>query len=128
MMIDGSGFEKLADDIQAEAESLHGEVGQVVSKGAVNIKKQIRRDFSGSPHFKGVTNISYNRKVSANSIEAEIGPYVDSEGFGSLVGIAIHGDSRGGGGTVPDPLVALKAEEPRFMGALLDLAGAVLDE
>jgi hypothetical protein len=134
MIIDGSGFEKLAGDIQTEADSFHGEVGKVVSKGALNIKQQIKKDFRASRHFSSskpgniASQVSYNRKVLANSVEAEIAPFVDQEGFGSLVGIAIHGGSRGGGGTVPDPIVALKAEEPQFLEALLDLAGAVLDE
>lgn len=128
MIIDASDFNALGDDLRSAAEHLHSGVGGVVSKGALNIKRQIQKDFRGDKSFEGVTDIRYNRKVSPNSVEADIGPYVDSEGFGSLVGIAIHGGSRGGGGTVPDPLLALRAEEPKFVEALLGLTGGVLND
>ncbi|UYL88299.1 hypothetical protein SEA_EVEPICKLES_12 [Arthrobacter phage EvePickles] len=130
MIIDTSGLDDLAGDIRAAPDALMGEVGKVVSKGALNIKQQIQRDFRGSRHFSNaiVANVRYNRKVLASSAEAEIAPYVDQEGFGSLVGIAVHGASRGGGGTVPDPIHALLAEAPGFEQALLNLAGTVLDE
>lgn len=128
------GFEELAADMNAAAGTLHKDVTQVVSKGALNIKQQIKNDFRASRHFGStkpggvVANVRYNRKVTASSIEAEIAPFVDDDGFGSLVGVALYGGSRGGGGTVADPLLALQAEEPAFMAAILDLAGAVLDE
>lgn len=134
MIIDSSGFDELAADISAAPDVLMPEVAKVVSKGALNIKQQIRNDFKSSRHFGSfkpgaiVANVRYNRKVMASSAEAEIAPFVDQEGFGSLVGIAVHGGSRGGGGTVADPLIALLAESPGFEKALLDLAGAVLDE
>jgi hypothetical protein len=130
MSIEASGFDELASDMRASANSLMPEVGKVVSKGALNIKQQIQKDFRGSRHFGSaiVPNVRYNRKLLANSAEAEIAPFVDQEGFGSLVGIAVHGASRGGGGTVPDPLNALLAEAPGFEQALLNLAGTVLDE
>lgn len=134
MTIDSSGFEELAADMQAAPDDLMPEVGKVVSKGALNIKKHIQKDFRGSRHFGSgkpgaiVANVRYNRKVHVSSAEAEIAPFVDQEGFGSLVGIALHGGSRGGGGTVADPLNALLAEAPGFERALLDLAGTVLDE
>jgi hypothetical protein len=120
--------------MRAASDKLMPEIGQVVSKGAVNVKNQIRKDFQGSRHFGSskpggiVANVRYNRKILSNSAEAEIAPFVDQEGFGSLVGIALHGGSRGGGGTVPDPLIALLAEAPGFEQALLNLAGTVLDE
>lgn len=128
MIIDSSGFDELAEELAAAAREILPEVNKVVSRGALNIKRQIQADFRGSEHFKGVRDIRYNRKVAGGDVEAEIGPYVDSEGFGSLVGIAINGGSRGGGGSVPDPLIALQAEEPRFLQALEDVVGAVIDD
>lgn len=121
-----SDFEKLAREFAQAGDGLIKELGSSVSKGALNVKKQIQQDFRGSRHFKGVKDIRYNRKDAADSIEAEIGPYVDSEGFGSLVGVAIHGGSRGGGGTVPDPIIALQAEEPRFLKAADDIIAKLL--
>lgn len=121
-----SDFDQLASEFREAGDALGKEVGDVVSKGALNIKKHIQKDFRGSRHFKGVRDIRYNRTIRATSVEAEIGPNVDSEGFGSLAGIAIHGGSRGGGGTVPDPIVALRAEEPRFIKAAEDIVGKLL--
>lgn len=134
MSMEASGFQELAADIAAAPDSLHRDASQVVAKGALNIKQQIKKDFRSSRHFGStkpggvVANVRYNRKVLTNSIEAEIAPFVDEEGFGSLVGVAIYGGSRGGGGTVADPIIALQAEGPQFFEALLNLAGAVLDE
>ncbi|WP_426302769.1 hypothetical protein [Arthrobacter sp. R-11] len=127
------GLEELAVTLQGAAAKIIPEVRKVVSKGSLNVKRQIQKDFDASDHFGGrkpggvAANVSYNLTGAGDGIESEIGPFVDSEGFGSLVGIALHGGSRGGGGTVADPLMALKTEEPRFIAALTDLAGKVLD-
>ncbi|MCC3276376.1 hypothetical protein LJ753_10890 [Arthrobacter sp. zg-Y20] len=103
-------------------------VRQVVSKGSLQIKNQIQRDFAGSRHFRSVREISYDLSTSGDVVESVIGPHVENEGFGSLVGIAIYGGSRGGGGTVPDPLIALRAEEPALLEAMGDVVEKVLDE
>lgn len=127
-----SDFDKLAGEFGEAADGLSKEVGGIVSKGALNIKRQIIKDFRSSEHFKGGKSVNwdrdvrYNRTVRANDIEAEIGPHVDNEGFGTLVGIAIHGGSKGGGGTVPDPIVALLAEEPNFIKAAEDIVRKLL--
>lgn len=127
-----SDLDKLAREFSDAGKGILKEVGSSVSKGALNVKKQIIADFKGSQHFKGGKSINWNRDVrynlerTADSIEAEIGPHVDNEGFGTLVGIAIHGGSRGGGGTVPDPLVALQAEEPKFIEATDDILKRLL--
>lgn len=125
MSIDASGIHELAAVIRSV--DIAPGVKQVVSKGSLKIKNQIKKDFASSQHFKGVTDVSYKLESSAGYIEGTIAPYVESEGFGSLTGIAIHGTSRGGGGTVADPLVALKAEESFFVDAIGDILGKVLD-
>ncbi|MHC6592424.1 hypothetical protein [Arthrobacter sp. C152] len=127
-----SDFEKLARDFAGAGDGILKEVSASVSKGALNVKNKIIKDFKSSRHFKGGKSINWNRDVrynltkTADSIEAEIGPYVDQEGFGTLVGIAIHGGSRGGGGTVPDPLIALQDEEPNFLQATDDILAKLL--
>ena len=105
-------------------------VRQVVSKGSLQIKNQVKRDFASSSHFDGqdVSNVSYDLSTSGDVVESVIGPHVENEGFGSLVGIAIHGGSRGGGGTVADPLAALRAEEPILLSALGDVLEGILNE
>lgn len=106
------------------------EVRQVVSKGSLQVKNQIKRDFASSTYFDGddLANVSYDLTTSGDAVESAIGPRVANEGFGSLVGIAIHGGSRGGGGTVADPLVALRAEEPILLAALGDVVERILDD
>ena len=128
MSVDSSGIQKLGRDIQRARKAVLPEVGKVVSRGALNVKRQIQKDFRASPHFKSVRDISYNLEDTGAGTKAEIGPFVNQDGFGDLVGIAIHGGSRGGGGTVPDPLIALQSEEPRFISALEELGGKILDE
>ncbi|GAA1742970.1 hypothetical protein GCM10009809_42120 [Isoptericola hypogeus] len=95
----------------------------VISKGALNIKKQQQAEMRRSSYFAMIApTISYDiREVSAfggGIVEAEIGPV--KGGAGSLANIAYFGTSRGGG-TVPDPEDALQAEAPRTAKALLDL-------
>lgn len=132
MIIESSGIHELAVAISKAPAEIVPKIGQVVSKGALNVKNQIREDFLDSDSFDSTkpggvaANVRYNRNVQANSIEAEISPFIDQEGYGSLTDIAIHGGSRGGGGSVADPLIALQAEEPRFIAAIEDLAGEIL--
>lgn len=134
MSIEAEGADALSTDMRAAAGHLIKDVGQVVAKGALNIKQQIKNDFRSSEHFGTtkpggvVANVKYNRKDTVDSSEAEIAPFVDNGGLGGLTGIAIYGGSRGGGGTVADPIHALQAEAPNFTEALAALAGAVLDE
>lgn len=129
MSFDASEFRDLAYDLGEVPAKLIGKVTPVVSKGALNIKQQIQRDFRRSTHFAGTNpNVSYTVEGESGGITAEIAPFLEDEGFGDLVGIAIHGASRGGGGTVPDPIVALRAEEPRFVENIAQLTGYVFDE
>lgn len=123
---DFSDVDRLASDVGSV--NVLPEVRQVVSKGSLLIKNQIKKDFASSTHFKGVRDVSYDLSTSGDVVESAIGPHVESEGFGSLVGIAIHGASRGGGGTVADPLVALRAEESALLSALEDVMEAILDD
>lgn len=125
MSIDASGIHELAAVIRS-ADIAPG-VKQVISKGSVKVKNQIKRDFRASKHFKGVTDVSYKLESGVGYVESTIAPFVENDGYGSLTGIAIHGTSRGGGGTVADPLIALQAEEPFFMSAIGDVVGKVLD-
>lgn len=133
MTIETEGFEDLAGDMRHAADELRKDVGQVVSRGALNIKQQIKNDFRKSRFFGStkpggvIQNVRYNLDRKADSIEAEIAPFVDNGGAGGLTGIAIYGGSRGGGGTVADPILALQAEAPKFEDALAALAGMVLD-
>jgi hypothetical protein len=132
--IETEGLDELTADMRSAAARLRDDIGPVIAKGALNIKQQIKNDFRESAHFGStkpgsvIPNIRYNRKDTADSVEAEIAPFVDAGGIGGLTGIALYGGSRGGGGTVADPIIALQAEAPRFTDALAALAAEVLDD
>lgn len=89
----------------------------VVAKGAVNVKTQMRADAAKSAHFAIATTISYD--LAVGGLAAEIGPVTG--GAGSLANIAYFGGVNGGGGTLPDPQLALDAEAPKFEQALADV-------
>ncbi|WGM21861.1 hypothetical protein QEH68_06720 [Paenarthrobacter sp. OM7] len=128
MTVDASDFDKLGEEFLEAAKKIVPETRKVVEKGSLNVKKEIQENFRGSSFEGAVRNIRYKVKDVPDGIEGSIAPYLEQEGFGSLVGIALYGSSKGGGGTVVDPIHALEAEAPRFEKALLEVAGLVLNE
>lgn len=129
MRVEITGLRELVASIEGAVSATDSEVEAVVSRGALNIKKQLQREMRDSRHFKGITPaISYDIKsvgaFGGGAIEAEIGP--ESDGPGALANIAYFGTSRGGG-TVPDPSGALAVELPKVESALLKFVGGVLD-
>lgn len=128
MEIDTSELRSLAVDMRSAGDLIGKNVRAVVSRGALNIKNQLRREMRESRHFPTVArSINYDIHragfSSGDIIEAEIGPERGSPG--SLANVAYFGTSRGGG-TVPDPQGALDAEAPRFEEALSDILGDLL--
>lgn len=122
--VDLSDLSDLADDWAGV--DVMAEVRPAVTKGAVNVKKQLRDEMKQSSSFGKIAGkISFEQKVGKNSVEAVIGPRAD--GVGKLENIAYFGGSRGGGGSVPDPSGALEAEAPKFEEAIMDAVAGVLD-
>lgn len=124
--VDNSDFRREAADLKAAADRLPREVRQVVSKGALNVKNDMRRAVGQSMHFSGrgvAESISYDLREGSGFVEAEIGP--TKPGPGALLNIAYFGTSRGGG-TVEDPGVTLEREESAFAKALADVMAKVL--
>lgn len=125
--IESRGFAEVVASFEGAIRASEREATAVVERGAVNIKKRMQRDLASSTHFKGVAHaVSYDiRTLSAfggGVVEAEIGPESGPGSSGNLANVAYFGTSRGGG-TVPDPSVALAAEEPAFlreMGRFVD--------
>lgn len=124
MAVDASELRKLATDLSSAPKLVRSEARAIVSKGALNIKNQMRDEVARSRHFRFAHTISYDLKVSGDSIEAEIGP--ETGGVGSLAGFAYFGGVNGGGGTVPDPQGALDAEAPNVEKYLAELAEKAL--
>lgn len=117
---DTSELTSLAADLGRVPDRVAQQVPAVVSRGALNIKKQLKREMGASRSFGSVSRaISYDLSsfsgFGGGEYKAEIGPEKGSPG--SLANIAYFGTSRGGG-TVPTPDGALAAEGPRFESAL----------
>lgn len=123
--VDTSELRALAADLGRAPDKVQQGVRPVLAKGALNVKAEMQAAMRGSRHFGQIApSISYDTKVDGGGVEAEIGPDKGRAG-GALANIAYFGTSRGGG-TVPDPQVALTTEAPRFEQALSDLLGDLL--
>lgn len=120
--IDTSEVRALAADLRGVGAFVSAKVPGVVSKGALNIKNQMRAEASESTHFRFAHTISYD--LEERGYAAVIGP--EKGGAGSLANIAYFGGANGGGGTVPDPLGALEAEIPNFSDAIAKLIEGAL--
>lgn len=120
VQVDVTELRTLATDMARIPDRVHKGIRPVVSKGALNIKTELQMDLATSASFSGITfSPSYDIHVDASGVEGRIGPDKGRYG-GALANIAIFGTSRGGG-TVPDPSVALLNEADRFEAALADL-------
>ena len=123
MAVDASELRALIADLREAPKLVRREARAVISKGALNIKNQMRDEVARSRHFRFAHTVSYDIRVSGDTIEAEIGP--ETGGVGSLAGFAYFGGVNGGGGTVPDPQGALDAEAPnveKYLDALITKA------
>lgn len=119
MTADVSELRRFATDLRNMPQYMRPEARKVIEKGGVNIKNQLRQEMQQSTHFKQVArSISYDIRDRAETIELEVGPVKGSPG--SLANIAYFGTSLGGG-TVPDPELALDAEVPNLERYLADL-------
>lgn len=123
--IDTSEIRALAADMSKVDERLNRWVEPIVETSGRRVRDQHRREMSASRSFKGIAPGITAEVVKAGFggagvFEARIGP--EKGRPGSLANIAYFGGSNGGGGTVPDPQVALEAEHPNFAKALAELA------
>lgn len=115
--IDASELTVFAAELGRVPLKVAREIPAVVTKGALNIKEQLREDLAGSQHFKGAAR-SVSFDVLDSGFAAEIGPSSEAGSPGNIANIAYFGGSHGGGGTVADPRVALEAEAEKFESAL----------
>lgn len=118
----------MADDVRFDTSQLRdlatrldrasGEVGRevvkVIKRGALNLRRDMRDEASGSEYFSGVpASITYETFFDRDSFEAEIGPEI-GKGQGSLAFLAYEG-THTGGPVFPDPALALAREVPKVM-------------
>lgn len=136
MSFDASELSTFAAELGAAGDGVRRGVNGVVFKGATNVKSAFNESFWDSKYFRGVGgSVDFDIEVTADSIEAEIGPNKDrhwgtpgpgkSRPAAPLANIAIFGGARGGG-TVDDPQKHLDAEEDGFIRALGDVVDRLL--
>lgn len=124
IVIDGAELQALARDLAAAGTGIYAPVSRVVNRGAFNVKRQLVAEMSASTHFRSlVRSLNYDVVSTPNAIEAQVGP--DKALGGALANVAYFGTSRGGG-TVPDPVMALRAEAPRLEQAIVSALGDLL--
>ncbi len=119
MTADASDVFKLAADLRRSGVVVAAGVKPVVAKGALNIKADWRKSWSGIRHAPHLPqSITYDTTIGRGGVEAEIGP---DEAIGQgFLGRVIHD---GGAHNAPRPAgyEALAREEPRFVAALAAL-------
>lgn len=122
MSVDWSQVEKLADDLEVDAEEIRKKVPPVVRKGALNIKNDMRRDAAGHPMSRYFP-MAINFDETNGGLGAEIGPDKDLI-QGALGNLLYFGRENTAGIININP--PLDKEAPRFERALADVAEDIL--
>lgn len=124
--VDGpDGLKALAADLDRAAAVAPAVARQVVQRGALNIKTDWRREWSGLSHAPALHRaVGYDTWVTASGAAAEIGPDTDKR-QGYLGNVAEYGTVN----NAPHPggAPALERERPRFAKALEDVAADELE-
>lgn len=134
--VDTREIAALALVFQEAARSSPKAVRGVVSRGALNVKRDWQKAIRGSRHFNrdGGTgrggnadrSVSYDVRVAGTTIDAEVGPDRSRSSQARLLGIAHFGGANGGGGTLPDPQTFLDREASSFERYLRDAVNGLL--
>lgn len=120
---DGGQLEALARDLDASTKLITTASAAVVTKGALNIKEDWARQWSGHPTYKQLpAAVSYDVSVGLIQTSAEIGPD-KGRPQGALGNIVEFGTSKNAPNPGGGP--ALQRESPRFEQALAEAAGKV---
>lgn len=86
------------DDFQVKAPI---EAEAILTKGAVEARKNLIADAKTSRHFRQVgRSISFDKRRTARGVEIELGPDKDRDPAGPLANLAYFGGANGGGGTL----------------------------
>lgn len=118
--LDGpDGLSALAAELEHAARVAPDEARKVVQKGALNIKKDWRRRWSGMAHLPRLPYaVTYDTTFSGQQAGAEIGPDKDRP-QGALGNIPEFGTVNNA--PIPGGAPALESERPRFERAMNDL-------
>lgn len=93
----------------------------IVSKTSLEVKRGMQADFRASTHFKPVArsvdyDVQEHNAFGSNVITSEIGPNKTTDSSAALAGIGYFGSSRGGGGTVRDPVFHARDQGTKMVG------------
>lgn len=118
--IDTTELRRFAADLRTYGPRVQQRARPIVETSARRVRDRLRAEMEASRHFSPVARaIDFDMFVRPEETAAEIGPKKGRPG--SLANIAYFGTSRGGG-TVPDPGLALQAEAEAMATALADMA------
>ncbi|WP_372699416.1 hypothetical protein [Arthrobacter sp. JSM 101049] len=123
MSADASEITELVHDMGLAPAKLARKIKPIMAKTGLATKRRLQADLRASPHFKpAARSIDYDVKTfgfdGTGIIQVEVGPNAQRDTTAALAGLAYFGGSNGGGGTVADPVVAMRQEEPILLGFL----------
>jgi hypothetical protein len=122
--VDISQLAALAADLRRHSRETPSKLVPVVSRGALQIKRDWQRAWSGLAHAPALpAAVTYDVKVGARTVEAEIGPDKGRR-QGALGNIIEFGTSNNA--PIPGGAPALRNEEPKFLTAVEKIAGGIL--
>ncbi len=120
-----NGLKGLIADLQHAAAKCPEETRKVAQKGALNVKTDWRRHWSGLAHAPALPlSITYDTSVHGMTVGAEIGPEHDRR-QAPLANLLEYGSIKNP--PIPGGAPALEAERPRFEKALADLGSGLLE-
>lgn len=117
------GFAAFAGQLDAAATSFKPRARAIMSKGALEIKRQMKDEARGAGPRVGpiiAATINYDIDVSEGGITAEVGP---EKGHAGSLAFFYFGNSRIGP-RIPDPMGALESEYSHlksYLNKLVDL-------
>lgn len=125
--VDASDVDALASDLSAAPDRLRGQVGQIVERGAFNVRRGAQRLIRGQitgrylPHYPRA--ITYDIERAADVVAAEIGPESGMPQGGMGPGVEFGSANAP---PLPHLIPAYEAELPRFYRFLAQASGEVL--
>lgn len=123
--VDTSELRRLAVDLGHAAAGAAVQVRATTQRAALNIKRDMQEEASGSPHFNRVpASITYDTWEDRDGITAEIGPEI-GKAQGSLAFLAYNGTATMGP-IFSDPIGALRRESETYQRYLADAVAADL--
>lgn len=118
--IEVTGLRELIVDLGEAVSGAPDKVAKVAGRGALNIKRDWQRRWSGHPHIAQLPgSISYDVTTSPFEVSAEIGPDKTRRPQAALAHIIELGSPTSA--PIPGGLPALDAEAPKFEQALAEL-------